>query len=287
MSDSPRSIVVTGATGHVAGLVTDRLIARGVRPRVFVRDAAKARARFGDRVDVAVGDLAEAVTLASAFAGADAVFLVTSGPDLARLDAGAARAARAAGVRRLVKLSSYDAAHQIGTGAWHARGEAAIRDAGVAYAFVRPTGFMVNARFWAHGIRRDGVVRGSTGDGRIPFIHSDDIADVSVAALAEPAHENATLPITGPEALSYAEMTRAIGEALGRTLRFEAISDDDVRARHRAMGESAEVIEAHVGIYRGIREGKLAEVTDTVRRVLGRDARTFAEWVGAHIAAFR
>ena len=127
MSESPRSIVVTGATGHVGSLVVERLIARGVRPRVFVRDADRARARLGDRVGIAVGDLADARGLATAFAGADAVFLVTSGPMLAGLDAGAARVAKAAGVRRLVKLSSYDAAHQIGTSAWHARGEAAIR----------------------------------------------------------------------------------------------------------------------------------------------------------------
>jgi uncharacterized protein YbjT (DUF2867 family) len=55
--------------------------------------------------------------------GADALFLVNSGPELAALDELAAKAASAAGVKHLVKLSSYDATQRnIGTGVWHAHG---------------------------------------------------------------------------------------------------------------------------------------------------------------------
>jgi uncharacterized protein YbjT (DUF2867 family) len=55
--------LITGATGNVGSLVVERLIERGDRPRVFVRDADKARARYGDCVDVFVGDLSDAMTL--------------------------------------------------------------------------------------------------------------------------------------------------------------------------------------------------------------------------------
>src|ERR1700731_2449449 len=101
--------LITGATGNVGSLVVERLIARGDRTRIFVRDADKARARFGDRVDVFTGDLADAKTLTPALAGADTLFLINSGPELAALDELAAKAAKAAGVTHLVKLSSYDA----------------------------------------------------------------------------------------------------------------------------------------------------------------------------------
>jgi (4-alkanoyl-5-oxo-2,5-dihydrofuran-3-yl)methyl phosphate reductase len=285
------NILVTGATGHVGALVVERLLARGMHPRIFVRDAAKARDIFRPHLDtltdVATGDFSDATSLARAFAGIDAAFLVTSGPDIERLDASAARAARAAGVRRLVKLSSYDAEHQVGTGVWHARGEAAIRASGVGFAFVRPTGFMVNALHWTHAIRQAGVVRSCTGDGRIPFVHSDDIADVAVAALLEPAHDGATLPITGPVAMSYPEMTAELARALERPLRYELIADDVVRQQMHARGESAAEIDAHLSIYRAIREGRLAEVTDTVARIVARPPRTFARWVREHVAAFR
>jgi uncharacterized protein YbjT (DUF2867 family) len=285
------TILVTGATGNIGALVVERLLARGLKTRLFVRDAGKARDMFvhrtGPLLDIAVGDLTESATLAPALAGVDAAFLITSGPDLARLDAGAARVAKRAGLRRLVKLSSYDAEPRVGTGVWHALGEAAVRDSGVGCAFVRPTGFMDNVLHWAVSVRRASVVRSCTGDGRIPFIHSTDIADVVVAALTEPEHDGATLPITGPAALSYFEMTAELARALERPLRFEPITAGVVRDQMRARGEPAAVIEAHLSIYRAIHDGRRAEVTGTVERVLGRKPHSFQNWVRENVDAFR
>src|SRR5580704_6596712 len=169
--------LITGATGNVGSLVAERLIARGNRPRIFVRDADKARARYGDRVDIFTGDLADATALNLALKGADALFLVNSGPQLAALDELAAKSAKAAGVKHLVKLSSYDAREQnVGTGVWHAAGEKAIRASGIPFTFVQPSGFMSNALYWARSIKAEGVVRAATGDGKIPFVHPTDIA---------------------------------------------------------------------------------------------------------------
>jgi uncharacterized protein YbjT (DUF2867 family) len=170
--------LITGATENIGSLIVGRLIERGDRPRVFVRDADKARARYGNRVDVFVGDLADAATLKAALTGADALLLVNSGQELAARDEAAAKTAKAAGVKHLVKLSSYDVGVNIGTGVWHAQGESAVRASGILFTFVRLSGFMSNALFWARSIKAEGVVRTSTGDGKIPFIHSQDIADV-------------------------------------------------------------------------------------------------------------
>jgi uncharacterized protein YbjT (DUF2867 family) len=279
--------LITGATGNVGSIVTDRLIALGERPRIFVRDADKARTRFGDRADVHVGDLADASTLAPALTGATAVFLVNSGHELAMLDALAAEAAKAAGVARLVKLSSYDAREQnVGTGVWHAAGEAAIRARGIAFTFVQPSGFMSNALYWAKSIRDEGVVRSATGDGRIPFIHPQDIADVSVAALMSHEYVGQSLAITGPEALSFAEMAARIAAVIAKPLRFQAISDDEARQQQVAWKASPELLEARLSIFRAIREGRLAEVTDTVERVLGRRPAAFTQWAKENAQAF-
>src|SRR5271154_7474358 len=113
--------LITGATGEIGSRVTARLLQQGVRPRVFVRNAEKAKARFGDRVEIAAGDLADAKSLRVALEGVDELFLVNSGPQIARLDEIAAQAAQSARVRHIVKLSSLDAAHGVGTGIWHAR----------------------------------------------------------------------------------------------------------------------------------------------------------------------
>jgi len=278
--------LITGATGNVGALVVENAIARGERPRVFARDAQKARARFGDRVDVYIGDLENVETLKPALAGVTALFLVNSGPQLAALDKAAAEAAKAAGVKRFVKLSSSDAHEQVGTGVWHAQGEAAIRDTGIAFTFVRPSGFMANALFWAHSIKTEGVVRSSTGSGKIPFIHSQDIADVATCALTSEKYLGETLPITGPEALSYGEMTAKIGAAIGKELKFQTIADEEERCHMAAHGDSEVDIAAHLSIYRAIREGRLAQVTSTIERVLGRKPLPFDQWVRENVAAF-
>jgi uncharacterized protein YbjT (DUF2867 family) len=279
--------LVTGATGNIGSRVVDRLLARGERPRVFARDPEKARARFDSRVDVAVGDLAESASLARALSGVDALFLVNSGSGLEVRDEAAAKVAKASGVKRLVKLSSADAAQQVGTGVWHAQGEAAIRATGIAYTFVRPTGFMDNALYWARSIKASGVVRSSTGEGEIPFIHSDDIADVAAKVLTTAEHEGEVLPITGPEALSYAEMTAKIGAGIGRTLTYQAISDEEARQQQIAWGTEPAMVEARLSIFRAIREGRLAGMTDNVERVLGRHPANFDRWIEQNGGAFR
>ena len=140
-----------------------------------MRDPEKARSRFSDRVEVFVGDPADPLTLQPALAGVDEFFLVNTGPQIPMRDEVAAKGAKAAGVRHLVKLSSMDVEQGLAIGAWHEQGEAAIRASGIAFTWVRPTGFMSNLLAWATSIEAEGIVRASTGNGRRAFIHSDDI----------------------------------------------------------------------------------------------------------------
>lgn len=276
--------LVTGATGTVGSLVTQRLVdrarARGNdRPVVFVRDRKKARSLFGDRVEIRVGDLAD---LSGALDGIGELFLLNSGPDLDVRDRAAAFAAKAAGVRHVVKLSTLDVSTGVGTGSWHARGEQAIRDSGVAFTFIRSAAFMSNALSWAHTIKREGVLRTSTGNGTIAFIHPDDIADVAVQALTTRAHDGEALVITGPQALSYGEMASRIGAAIGKPIRYEEISDEEARPDFdRAYAD------ALVDIWRAVREGRLATVTDGVERILGRKPVAFDRWVEENAEAFK
>lgn len=274
-------ILVTGATGNIGSLVTRRLIANGYRPSVFVRDAAKARHLFSADVDIRVGNLAgDQKSLSAAFAGIDSLFLVNSGPGLAECDRIAALAAKSADVRHVVKLSTLDVHTGVGTGPWHARGEAALRESGIDFTIVQSAAFMTNALYWADLIRTQGVLRSSTGDGKIGFIHPEDIADVAVHALTARDQMGEALVITGPQALNYAEMVNMIGEAIGKTIRFIPITDAQAQ-----MGNDP-YSEAIVDIWRAIREGRVETVTDGVKRVLGREPRSFKQWAAENADAF-
>jgi (4-alkanoyl-5-oxo-2,5-dihydrofuran-3-yl)methyl phosphate reductase len=285
-AEASMTYLVTGATGNIGGRVVARLLAKGLRPRVFARDSEKARERYGARVDIARGDLMDAASLSRALDGVEVLFLATSGADLAVADDIAARAGKSAGARLLVKLSTYDVQQKVGTGVWHAAGEAAIRASGIGFAFVQPSGFMDNVLHWAAAIKSRGIVRSATANGRIPFIHSDDIADVAVACMTRPGYEAQSLPLTGPEALSFAEMTAKVAAAIGTPLRFEAMSEEDARKQQAAWGTPAPLIEARLSIFRAIREGRLAAITTEVDRVLGRKPITFDQWARENAAAF-
>jgi uncharacterized protein YbjT (DUF2867 family) len=280
--------LITGATGDIGSKVVEQLLQRGERPRIYVRDAEKAQARFGDEVDIFGGDLADSATLQAALEGVEEFFLLNSGPQIPARDEAAAKAAKATGVRHLVKLSSLDVRQGLAIGAWHERGETAIRASGICFTFVQPTGFMSNLLAWARSIKSEGVVRSSTGDGRRAFIHTQDIAAVATEALTSSKYDGKSLPITGPEAITFAEVTGKIGAAIGKQLTFQPISDEEAGQRYAgATGAPAEDTEAHVALWRAIREGRLASVTDNVEHILGRKPITLDQWIQENAAAFR
>jgi len=278
--------LITGATGDVGSRVVELLVQRGQRPRVFVRDARKAQSRFGDRVEVFLGDLADSQSLKAALDGIDALFLLNTGPQIPARDEAAATAARTAGVKRLVKLSSMDVQQGLAMGIWHERGEAAVRTSGVPFTFVQPTGFMSNLLAWAPSVKAEGVVRASTGNGRRAFIHSDNIAAVAVKALTTDEYNGQALPITGPESLSFAEVTARLAAAIRKPLRFEPISDEEAGERYSRISGSKEETEAHVELWRAIREGRLATVTNNVERILGRRPIALDHWLVENAGEF-
>ena len=187
----------------------------------------------------------------------------------------------------MVKLSTLDVQTGVGTGPWHARGEVAVRESGVAFTFIQAAGFMLNALGWSDSIRELGVLRTSTGQGKIAFIHPDDIADVAIAALITRDHDGRSLVITGPEALSYGEMAAAIGSVIGKRVRFEEISDEQAYAGVVRWAGKGPYADALVDIWRAVREGRLATVSDGVQRVLGRRPISFGRWAEENASAFQ
>jgi uncharacterized protein YbjT (DUF2867 family) len=278
--------LITGATGEVGARVTRHLIQIGERPRILVRNREKGLALFGDNVDVFVGDLSLPETTREAFRGADAIFLVNVGPEISERDRTAAQLSRDLSVRKIVKLSSLDVEQGLAIGAWHEKGEEAIRETGMPFVMVRPTGFMSNLLAWAPSIKAEGVVRSSTGEGRRPFIHPEDIAAVSVRALVEDEYIGQALPLTGPEPLSFRDVTSMIAAAVGRPLRYEVTSDEDARSRYAKISGSPEETEAHIALWTAIREGRLAETTDSVERILGRKALSLRDWIAENAQHF-
>ena len=177
------------------------------------------------------------------------------------------------GVSRIVLLS--------GRGEPEAeRAERAVRDAGARLTILRASWFMQNfSEDYMLEHVRSGVIRLPAGDVPTPFLDADDIADVAVAALTDDRHVGRLYELTGPRALSFAEAAERIAAAAGREVRYEPVSLDEHAAELAAHGVPDEVVELLTYLFAEVMDDRNADTTDDVRRVLGREPRSFDEYV--------
>jgi uncharacterized protein YbjT (DUF2867 family) len=278
-------ILVTGATGNVGGGVLAQLVEARQAVRALARDPAKLGGRG---VEVVRGDLGKPETLDAAFAGADKVFLMCAGGDMTALAGNGVAAAKRAGVKHLVFLSSTSAKEGNETilGGWHRAAEVLVEESGIAHTLLRPGAFASNVLRWIGSIKAQGAVFLPTGDGKISPIDPDDIAAVAVHVLTTAGHEGKTYDLTGPEALSNAELVAKIGGAVGRPLRFVDVSDATAREGMEKAGMPEPFIAAILQMSAQVRAGRGGTVMDTVERLLGRKARTFDQWLERHAKQF-
>ena len=281
-------ILVTGATGNVGGAVLEQLVQAGHEVRVLVRDPNKL-GPVGEEVSVVKGDLAKPETLDAAFAGADKMFLVCTGGDLLTLADNAVDAAKKAGVKHIVLLSSASVIgeHETTIGRWHRELEAKIKASGIAWTMLQPGAFASNALMWAHTLKAQGAVFQPTGDGKTTPIDARDIAEVGVKALTSPGHEGKSYPLSGPEALSAAEQVAKISAALGRPLKFVDIPEAAAREQMERAGMPEVFIRAMSEVWSMIKSGHGTETTSMVEALLGHKARTFDAWVANNVEAFK
>ena len=146
---------------------------------------------------------------------------------------------------------------------------------------------MQNLLSQADNIIDDGVVYSSSGDGKIPFVDTRDIAAVALVTLSQPGHTGKKYVVTGGEALSYRQATEILGQAIGRSLRFIDEPFDEARARLTKAGQPAWLVDSLLAIVAYQRAGGPTEtITSVVADLTGKPPRTFAEFARDYAGAF-
>ncbi len=161
----------------------------------------------------------------------------------------------------------------------HARAEAVVRDSGADLTILRSTWFMQNFSedyMLEHVL--SGEIRLPGGDVPTPFLDTDDIADVAVAALTEEGHVGQLYELTGPRSLTFAEAAAEIAEATGREIQYVPVSLEEHAAEAAEHGVPSEVVELLTYLFSEVVDGRNANTTDGVRRALGREPRDFADY---------
>ena len=278
-------IVVTGGTGRVGRQIVAQLRAHGLPVRAVSRNPGRAPDPPAG-AEAAHADLADSASLEPHLRGAHALFLLwpfTSAELTAALAPEVAKVA-ARHVARVVYLSAQPAGER--PGSFWALVERAIEDSGVAWTFLRPTGFASNTLMWADQIRSGDVVRWPFGAAARALIDERDIAAVAVRALTEDGHAGARYVLSGPAVLTQAQQLAAIGRALGRDLTWEELPRPQAQeALAAAWGDPGFAASALDTWERFVTHPET--LTTTVRDVTGVPAHSFADWAAANAGAFR
>lgn len=269
-------ILITGATGTVGSNLVSQLFEMGHQVRALTRNPAKAN--FPAGVEVFQGDLTQPETLIPALEGVDSLHLINfGGDDFAPLQTGAEIVALAekAGVRRVTVLR----------GGQKGALESAVEGSSMAWTMLEPVEFMSNIRRWSYGIQAAGSVRQPFGDRKTAIVHEADIAAVAAGVLTQDGHGGKSYSISGPEVTTPREMTRMIGEAIGREVQFVDLTPDEARAEWGGFGLPGDIVEFLLWVYANTPPQGYT-VVPTVEQITGKPARSFAQWAAENAALF-
>jgi uncharacterized protein YbjT (DUF2867 family) len=259
------TFLILGGTGKVGRRLAPSLTRAG--------HVARAASRHGSTRF----DWRDAATWPRALAGTDGLFIVGPGsaadwsPRLASL----LSMARSSGATHAVLLSARGS--ELLPGGAVATAERALQEGPLPWTILRPAHFAQNfteAMFAPVG----GLITAPVGTGAAPFIDVSDIADVAAAVLTSYAWDGATLDLSGPEAVTFAEAATILAAESGTPVRFADESDASHVARLRASGTPEGYTQWRMALLGGIRRGADAYLSDGVQAVLGRPPTGFREW---------
>ncbi len=281
-------IFVTGASGNVGSAVVEHLVGRDLPVRIGARTPDTVADRYD--AEVVRFDFLDPKTYGAAVRGCEAVFLLRP-PAIANTAETLnvfVDVARGLGVSQIVFISVAGAGDNPIVP--HHAVEQKLRADQGGWTILRPGFFAQNiGDAYRDDIVEDKRIFVPAGESRVAFIDVRDVAEVAVDALAEPdAHHAQTYTLTGPEAVTFAEVAETLSETLARPIRYQPATILGYlyhlyRRRKLPLAQSLVQIVLHVGL----RFGQAETVDETLERLLGRRPRTVRDYVRDHQDVWR
>ena len=272
------TILVVGGTGKVGRYVVAGLDAQEASLRLATRRAGELESASR----AVLFDWTKSATWGPALDGITVAYLVKPPGDhpAATLSEflGQANA-----LERVVLLSELLNEHRPASDEQRAA-EIVIEKCSIGWTILRPNWFFQNftGGSYTAGIMERDQVEVPSGGQPISFVDTRDVADVAVATLTQPGHEGEGYSITGPTAITMAEVAGLVARAADRPIQVVDPPLTAVRAAMEDAGTSGARIEFLINLCEDLHSGANAIVTDCVERVAGHPARSFATFAREH-----
>lgn len=284
-----KTILITGATGNISSGIIAQLKGSAHRLLALVRNPEKAEELKRQGVELRVGDLEKPWTLSSAFASTDIVWvLAPPGPRAPEQCSNALWAAKQAGAKHVVRLSAIGAAHTAPTinSRLHALSDAELVESGIPFTILKPHYFMQNLMMAAQSVAQQGAMYFALADGKMGLIDSRDISEFAAHVLTTAGHEGKTYTLTGPASISMHQVAAAIGEAIGKAVKYVPVTVEAQRQSILQMGMD-EWMANLLGDYSTAYSANWGDlVTDDFQRVMGKAPRSIAQFGRDFAGAF-
>jgi uncharacterized protein YbjT (DUF2867 family) len=289
-----KTYLVTGATGDTGRYTTHALLAAGHQVRAFVhRSDERAEALRAAGAQIVIGDLLDLDTVRAALDGVHgAYFVYPLRPGLLDATAYFAQAAREAGTGIVVNMSQISARRHAASDAArnHWIAERVFDWSGVPVVHIRPT-YFAQWLLYPHvraAIRDEGLIKLPFGAGRHAPVAAEDQGRAIAALLADPApHVGRTFTLHGPEEMDEHGIAAAVGEVLGRPVRYQPIPVAEYRERLAATGLWPYLIQHLVEVGIDCSNGVFAGTNRVIEELTGTAPMTVQEFVRKHAAAFQ
>ena len=283
-------ILITGATGSNGAELIKLLASRQVPVRAMVRSTnrAKALAELAG-VELVAGDFDAPATVERALQGLEKAFLLTNSSERAEVQQRSfVHAGIRTGLKHIVKLSQFAAAERspVRFLRYPAAIERTIVESGIAYTFLRPNLYMQGLLAFRASIISDGKFFAAAGDAKVSVIDIRDIAMVAAAALTEPHLGGRTYDLTGPDALTHAEMASHLSDAIGRRITFVDVPSEAMRAALLGMGVPVWQTDGLIEDYAHYTPDEASAIKSGVKDATGNPARTFSAFAKDYARAF-
>lgn len=284
----PLQVAVTGATGNTGVLVVEALLAAGAHVVALGGSVQRTTAALPTTVESRLFNFRQPDTWAGAVAGCQSVFLLRP-PAIGDVEVTLipfAQKALQKGTTHIVFLSVAGA--ETNRLMPHHKVEIFLKTT-PGYTILRPGFFAQNLQdAYKRDIVEQSRIYVPAGRGRVAFVDLYDVAQVAAAALLEPAsHLGQGYTLTGPEAVTFAEVAAELSQCLNRRVTYEPASIMGYlrHLRRRKLPWMQAMVQTVLHV--GLRFGQAATVDPTLERLLKRPPRALSQYIAEHADIWR